>query len=225
MPARRLPLWAAALAAALVLAAAVSASANKLEVRPQAIRSVWSGAGHQLTFIAGGVNIICDTTMEGSFHSRTFPKAVGLLVGYITAAMTEKPTCSGGTMLWLNGIETTTNKLPWHIQYRSFEGALPMITGVRFGFSNMSFRLTARFGGMNGVQCLYESTAAAQAVFIFKLNMANGIVSALQPEEAVSVPPGAGNGILCPASATVRGISNTVTKLAETESVIFRLIT
>jgi len=214
----------AVLTAALVLAAAVSASATRFEVSPQAIRAVWSGAGHQLTFIAGGVNIICDTTIEGSFHSARFSKVSGLLAGYITSARTEKPSCSGGTMLWLNGVETTANRLPWHVQYSAFEGTLPMISGVRLQFINMAFKLTSRFGGMNNVPCLYESTAAMPARFIFKLNMANGIVSALQPEESLTVPPSAGNEMLCPPTALVRGISNTVTKLGETESVTFRLV-
>lgn len=144
--------------ATVVLAAAVTqASANRFEIPnwERGIRAAWS----EFEFVIGQAIVRCPVTLEGSFHSQTFAKIARSLIGYITRASVNEAACAGGAARAL------TETLPWHLQYRSFEGNLPVITRV-------SFRLVgARFGAaMESRPCLITSTEAEPATFIFTVN-------------------------------------------------------
>jgi hypothetical protein len=133
--------------AALVLAAAVAtASAVRLQTSSQQFRAAWSQVG----FTAGIAGTIrCALTLEGSFHTRSFAKTSGALLGYITRAAMASP-CTNGEL------HVLSETLPWHVRYDSFAGTLPRFTSIRFALIGFSiwFRLLE-------VRCLYRSTEAA----------------------------------------------------------------
>jgi hypothetical protein len=91
------------------------ALARNLSTSNQSISAMW----REVTFSGGFGEINCQLTLEGSMHSRTMPKVLGSLVGYITSAILGP--CLQGTATILR--ET----LPWHLRYSGFEGALPNI--------------------------------------------------------------------------------------------------
>jgi hypothetical protein len=142
------------LAVAVALTAAVnSASARRIEISEQRFLVLFK----ELTFSAGGSDIVCEVNLEGSFHSRTVSKMSGQLIGYITEAVIHRP-CPRGAMWTLNGIERGAEHqtLPWHILYLRFLGLLPNITGIEVQLNNGGFVVEP--GG--GLTCLYEATRA-----------------------------------------------------------------
>jgi hypothetical protein len=135
------------LLAAMLLAAALStASARNLEVSAQGILVSWS----RLEFQSNVGTVRCPVTLDGSFHSRTIPKTVNLLIGAISEVRIKRESCSGGEALINNAT------LPWHIQYGGFTGSLPAITTVRLILSRYQFRVT-----IIGVNCFYGNATDA----------------------------------------------------------------
>lgn len=200
---RRIRVLTGVLAAALLLAAAVgTATANRLRFSNQSFRIVWS----TLTFFEPNapmtpIVVRCPVTMEGSFHSATISKVRGSLIGYITKAITAPEACFGeqdprlfirnGTQIFLDG--RTYESLPWHIQYESFSGTLPTITGVRVAIIGMAFLILDIFH-----QCLFTSTAASPAYGIFQRE-AGGMITGFRAEEMTAIPlKEALNGRPCP---------------------------
>jgi hypothetical protein len=129
----------AALVAALLLASAIStASAGKLSVNEQSFRINYTS----LEFIIGAT-IRCRTTLEGSFHTRTIVKVAEALIGAISRGIIAHP-CTGGEV-WLDDgssaqpLGTAPLKLPFHVEYGNFSGALPAFTSNMFLISRYSF--------------------------------------------------------------------------------------
>jgi hypothetical protein len=198
-----------ALTAAFILASAIgSASANRLATSEQGFRTVFP----ELTFTSSeeGISVICRVTLEGSFHSATISKVSGQLIGYITQAAVNRP-CSGGTAWALNGTEVLNgavvpNSLPWHIQYASFSGTLPNITGINLRLIRASFLIEVL-----GVKCLYETTEANPARGTI-VREAGGVITALRAEEGASIPRKAGQSIFCPSRGVFKGTSSQPTR-------------
>lgn len=118
-----------ALVAALMLAAALStASAGRLSVSTQNIRVTW----RELAFLATGVNVRCQITLEGSLHSRTIAKVERSLIGAITRAIADEASCAGGRL--------SLYAEPWHLTYESFTGTLPRIESVQLLLSRFRFQ-------------------------------------------------------------------------------------
>ncbi|HKG03445.1 MAG TPA: hypothetical protein VKB03_09700 [Conexibacter sp.] len=118
---RKQRMAALAVSAALVLAAAVGiASANKLSVSESTFRVIWGGAAEQLNVNASGLSIRCNVTLTGSFHARTFVKALRSRVGVIYQATREN--CSLGNLYTI-----LRETLPWSMNYEGFAGTLPRI--------------------------------------------------------------------------------------------------
>jgi hypothetical protein len=167
------------LAAFLVSACAVlcgsgTASAKRFETSSQTFRMVWS----RLTFRdAGGFGAECAVTLEGSFHSRTISKVSGALVGYVRSASVG--TCTGGTL------RADSETLPWHVQYNSFEGTLPSITGVTITLVGARFGLTA-----GGVHCEWGTTQASPMFFRLLVEFSTGRVTGLRGLEEHVIPLG-----------------------------------
>lgn len=130
----------ASLTAALALCVAVaSSSANRLSLSERGFRFTWT----PITFIyeiSEAHRANCNLTLDGSFHSSTFPKAPGTLIGSITR--TSISTC---------GITVLTETLPWHIRYDAFVGRLPTIGELKVSFTGVALRVN-EFG------CLAFST-------------------------------------------------------------------
>jgi hypothetical protein len=177
-----------ALVAALALMImSVSANARILEISNQGIRSVMEN----FTIRGGGLTINCPLTLEGSFHSRTLAKTQGLLVGFITRAAFRTP-CEGTT------VRPLTETLPWHIQYQSFTGTLPIIERVKFNVIGFAFLIN-----LLGTSCLYRSTLEAPFSTAFVLEE-RGVIRRLVVEELIRIRLASG-GIVCPSEMSLSG--------------------
>jgi len=111
------PLLAVVGATVLLGALVTSASANRLENSSQTFKATWT----RMNFRGGFGTVECEVSLAGSFHSRSITKTVQL-IGYITAATVIR--CARG------GATINQTSLPWHLEYRSFVGTLPNITGI-----------------------------------------------------------------------------------------------
>ena len=135
-------------AVAVVLALAVgAASANRLSVSNSQFRFLMRS--FELT--SSQFEITCGVTLEGSFHSRTFAKVQGALVGFFSRASVDTPGCTGGRMSVL------AESLPWHVRYRSFSGTLPAISAVALDVVGF----TLLFENTIAQVCLYRATEAS----------------------------------------------------------------
>ena len=161
-------------AACLLLGVSGSAGANRLSLSNQSIRWTWV----EFSSNNAGIDIRCAVTLEGSFHSRTFTKVRGALVGFINRA-SVRPSCAGG---W-GDMRFLSETLPWHIRYRSFAGTLPRITAVTIDVVGFSWN----YPGIGRGPCLYRSTAESPAGFI--LNRAEtGAISSISADPTTAVP-------------------------------------
>jgi hypothetical protein len=152
-----------ALTAALLLAAAVSASGHRLAGSSSTGRTTFVS----LEFIGGGFfTIRCPVTLEGRAHSRTISKVSGQLVGYITSAFVRSSSCTGGSATIFG------SSLPWHVRYDSFAGALPNITSGRSQIVGARFRIEA--GGFGTCEA---TTSASSPGFAIGDREAGGVVT------------------------------------------------
>lgn len=95
----------------------------------------------------GGGTVVCPVTLEGSFSVLSFAPTTRTRLGTISRA--SLGSCTGGSATVLS------EALPWTVQYDSFSGTLPNITG-------MTTRIVgAAFGAsMTGFTCLARSEEA-----------------------------------------------------------------
>jgi hypothetical protein len=193
------------LTTALALAAAVgSAAANRIEMSEQRFLVLF----RELTFEGGGgINVVCEVNLEGSFHSRTLSKVREQLIGYVTEAVVHRNAeerCIQNRAWVLNGVErirgTTTapNTLPWHILYNGFRGPLPTITGIIVLMRGAGFLVEVGLG----TTCLYLSTT--ERPLEGTINVSAGTVTELSANEEFRV--GLKEGTFgCPAEGAMRG--------------------
>ncbi len=209
----RIKLGTAGLAATLLMGLAVaSASANRLSVSNQQFRIVW---GQLLMFDEGmgaSAHIRCPVTLEGSFHSRTFAKVSGALIGNVTRAIPgAAETCAEGSATML------TETLPWPVTYASFSGTLPRITRVRVLIRGVAFDNT-----QNEVPCLFKEdgrSAAAGEFVVENLGLANRF----EFDHTIRLPKFSGSIISCPPETGLEGTGE-VTLLGTTTRIRISLI-
>ncbi len=157
----------AGLATALfAMSMAATASANNLRILPQFpgaderdIRITWSN----LTFDAAGVDIECEVTLLGSFHSKTITKTPGALVGNVTSAEVNEGACVGGVA---DALEET---LPWHVRFVGIGGTLPGISSVTIDLIGAAFFVDST------ADCLAGTTAAEPGRGIASVEARGGI--------------------------------------------------
>lgn len=198
----------AGFAAAVVLMAVVgTATARRLSINERQFRLMWPAP---LSDSGGGrITAECAVTLGGSFHSATIAKVSSALIGHIDEVSLPGRCTSGGMTI-------LRETLPWHVQYVSFSGVLPNITGVTITMIGVSYLITESFF-MNS--CLLRSTAANPARFI--LQLAEGVVRSVRADETATIPM---TGVLCPESSTGRFAGTaTMTKAAGGE-VVIRLV-
>jgi hypothetical protein len=134
----------AGLTAAMVMSLTMSiASARRISLSNQRFVGIWPS----LNLSGAGLNVNCPVTLEGSFHSQTLSKVSGALIGYVSSAKTNALGCTGGVDRIL------TESLPWHLQYNSFTGALPSISGLRMALIGARLR-----NEVEGFTCLFGTT-------------------------------------------------------------------
>jgi len=194
-----------------ILLASAAASANRIRVSNQNIRIAW----RTLTFRTELFTVTCEVTLEGTFHSATFPKTAGLLLGYITRAISRNETCANGRVWMLNGTEreegfTLGNTLPWHFVYEGFSGTLPFFTSIRVGIIGMAYRIAAA-----GERCLYRSTPTEPQLLF--MNREGG-----RTEEERSIPAEE-ESRLCPGRVEISGFG-TLSVLGTVTNISFTLI-
>jgi hypothetical protein len=216
MHTRAKPLVAGVLAAVTLAAMVGTASANSLSFSNQSFRVVWTPI--EIRFGVEAAVIRCNLTWEGRLHSTTIGKAPNNLIGYVTRATFGRP-CEGGSAWTLNGVEEIevlrvipASTLPWHVKYQSFTGTLPNIASIRIDVVDVSFMTR-----IMEILCLYRSTAASPARFIFQVN--GGQLTALTADETAALPRFSGN-VFCPTTASLRG-AGSVRLLGSTTTLIF----
>lgn len=210
-----------ALVAALALSAAVgTASARRFQLSNQTFRVVWP-LEEPLIFEEGGaaVQVKCQVTIEGSFHSRTLSKVCGQLVGFVTQARVKRP-CIEGAGWALNGIERLPNgnvpatTLPWHIRYNSFVGTLPSITRIRLQLVGAAFLVRIA----EAIGCLFRSTAAGPAFGSVNVEGAGTVTGLTAEPSAIPLFAALENPGLCPVTGSFRGtgsatVQNSATRI------------
>jgi hypothetical protein len=135
----------AGLAASLLMGLAVSsASAGKLSLSNTKFRITWKELEFNVPSVPAAV--LCDVTIEGSFHSATLRKVEGALIGAFTRAILKNESCFAGHATLLQ--ET----LPWHFTYDGFSGTLPRIEAVFVLVRRYAIRLDIGLG----IVCLYK---------------------------------------------------------------------
>jgi hypothetical protein len=166
----------AGLAATFLMAFAVNtATANRLSVSNREFRVTWT----ELTFFGegGSPTVRCPVTLEGSFHERTIAKVLGLLVGYVTRAISGRgAACTGG------GATVLTNTLPWHVTYEGFRGTLPRIAQVRLLFRRVAFSVEVL-----GTTGLYKENGTEQAAGEINVE-AGGNATTLTVDNTIRLP-------------------------------------
>ena len=146
----------ATVGASVLLGALVSsASARNLSVSNQSISGMWSSVEFNLP----GATTRCHVTLEGSLHSRTMPKMIGSLIGYITRAILGR--CEEGTAT------ISRESLPWHVTYSGFQGTLPNITSIITHVIGASFHIREPFG----IRCHVRLTPERPGVGTFHRNI------------------------------------------------------
>lgn len=165
--------------AAMALATGVAAARNLSLNHGRLWNITWHPV--RVLTIEGATEAECELTLEGSFHATTMTKAAEGLVGYITRASAAGCRVGGATVLG--------ESLPWHVRYRSFEGALPNITGLSFGV--IGLRLRVREPTL-GVECLMTSTAERPLILKARLSLGGEIrtFTGMVPDASTSIPCG-----------------------------------
>ena len=145
--------------------------------------------------------------------------------GYVTEAAVPRP-CNGGEAWILNGRErlplgeTTTNTLPWHLQYDSFRGRLPTIEGgIRLALIGTAWRIR---GTVLNIDCVFGSTAESPSFAIANLG-AGGAAESLRSDEESQVPLRERIAGSCPSSGSFAGTTSTLDN-GTAERITIRLI-
>lgn len=196
-----------------LLGAVGTASARNFRIlnSERGFRFAWSEDGSSES---GGAIIHCEVTLEGTFGQATFAKTNGLQIGNVTRAIVGNP-CRRGSMRVL------TETLPWPVQYASFSGTLPNITGIKIIILRESFLLEEGMGG----SCLYASEVAHPIRYIMNLAEAgSGLkrVETLTIDETASIPLRGNLG--CELLTVTWSGTATATVLGETAKTIIALI-
>lgn len=192
--------------ASLLLSLAVSSSsANNLSSSQRNFRMTWSS----LQLEAGFSGARCPVTMEGSFHSTTFTKTAGALIGHVSRSVVG--TCSDGRLTIYQEV------LPWSVRYVSFSGTLPNITMLTLDLVGTKVRF--EYPSI-GIACTSQSTVEHPWRLLANLNE-SGVISSLHGNESFSIPLEGECSVF--GSYTVTG-TGAVTQLGTTSSVVIRLI-
>lgn len=192
-----------ALCAALLIAvAAASASAGRLSMSNQNLRFTFTEFIMQTE---GTTSDLCELTLEGSFHRRTFSKVLETLLGYITRA-------TAGNCTLATTVLTAT--LPWHVRYGGFTGSLPNITSITLLVVGFSMNV-----GVFGFNCLTSEVVLLEA----RRNTSTGAISSvIAPAQPVATRSGGGFG--CPAAIGEVGGIGSLSVLGTTTLVTVTLI-
>jgi hypothetical protein len=149
-------------ATALFGALVGTASAGRFNATEQRITATFS----RVEFTGGFATARCELTLAASIHSRTLPKVLETLIGYVTGASVGG--CERGSATVLTGT------LPWHMRYTGFTGTLPTISAISSKVIVAAFRIREPAG----FECLF--TTLPERPMTFTWNLTSGIVSTIR---------------------------------------------
>jgi len=203
------------LAASILLAAAASSvSANKLSLRSRTptFRVVWEPLEFSNTATATIVR--CPVTLEGSFHSGTFEKVRGALIGHVTRAAVTVANCMNGQ------VSIPQETLPWPILYGAFTGDLPAIETLIFLVTRATFLITI---GTATCRSATEATHPARLIFTVRESLK---LIRVRADETAQIPLTNGpGGIGCElARGMLAGTTETIGELTTGTQLSIKLI-
>jgi hypothetical protein len=196
-----------------------AASANRLSLTERGFRVVWTPMTVGLQEVGGEgppIQIACNVTMEGSFHSRTIVKTPGALIGHLTRFTIDGRNCTepdnmGGAYAF------TGETLPWHITYSSFSGTLPNMSAVRIFFVGMGIVIQRL-----PIDCRTRSTTLAPAGWRLTRDLRTSAITSLTADESIILP--APTGTLCEGRSIFYSGAGRYTRLGSTSTVSLSLI-
>jgi hypothetical protein len=147
----------------------------------------------------------CDLTLEGSLHSRTLPKVLRSLIGYITRAILQKPCLVGDATI-------LTATLPWHTTYAGFSGTLPNIQSIVTNTIGSSF---SAIEPAFGFACLSRTTTESPATGTYNREAGGALTTAII---GGTIPTS------CGLNGRLSGTSSTLTLLGTTARITVTLI-
>ena len=172
----------------LVLAIGVGAAAALRSLEFNAMQV--TGTSRAITFAGGGIEVICEITINGTVNARSIAKTRGTAIGRSEARIaTER--CRGGRLRVLAETE------PWTNTYDTFTGTLPSIRSIRSVVSGVAFLVSA-FGGLG--ECLYRGNVAGST------GPSEGFRETIG-DESVQIPLSRNlGGFFCPEEGSMRGM-------------------
>ena len=184
----------AVVAAVVFLGAFVSsASARNISLSEQRVSVLWN----RLTLSGGFGSVECEVLLSRSFHTRTFVKSVGSLIGYITEGTVLR--CARG------GATINQASFPWHLRYRGFSGTLPNMTGASGTDIGSEWRLREP---TFGIICTVRSTESGSLIVTYAISSGTITSSSLSTEGMRCEGMGAS------LSGTTTNVVNTLTSRA-----------
>ena len=199
----------AGLTVALAFGAFVSASPAR-RIAPSSRQ--WRARWNKDEFVGFNGTVECHVTIEGSFHSRTIPKVLEALIGYVSRVTVDETRCTGGSARYL------PETLPWHMRYNGFSGMLPEITKIHIRVVGAAYRVQKE-----GNSCLIVSTAASPMRLWFVV-ITGGVEESLRFDETAEIPLSSGNSILCGNSDRSEGTTNGLTEEAKATKITDTLV-
>jgi hypothetical protein len=182
--------------------AAQAATASTFAIVEPTFRATWRSFVFQGS---EGSRVTCPVTLEGTFTGVTMAKTAGARIGNVTGSSIG--TCTGGSARAL------TETLPWTIQYSSFSGVLPEITGVTMRAIGAGFKIHPT----SLPECLAR-TEERNPLTLAMARDAEGIVTSMRAEEGVTYPL-TGEFLCSLVTGRVSGTAETVTVARETQQV------
>ena len=125
----------------------------------------------------------CEVILNGTSHSNTIAKTANSLIGFITAGNVNR--CSRGSATILR--ET----LPWHVQYASFTGTLPVIGSISTRVIGGSYRVQEPTFSIN---CLSRTSTTEPSFGTYNRNTATGAITSATVSGSIRC--GEFNGVL-----------------------------
>jgi hypothetical protein len=167
----------AAVGATVLFGSLVSAAyAGRFEVSNKFFRATFREVEFHMAFSTTR----CELILEGVLHSRTMPKVIGSLIGFITRATLGA--CVNGTAI------IQEERLPWHVRYSGFQGILPEINSVITHIIGVGVRIRESLGFV----CLILSSAAEPVSGTYHRNVIThhltvGLGGTIRPSECPNV--------------------------------------
>ena len=171
----------ALVAAGVLFVVTGASSARSFSLTEAGFAAGW----RSMSFTMSGTTLRCQVYMEGSFASRTLAKVVGSHVGSVEIAFATEGICTGGSAT------VKEETLPWNVEYNSFTGTLPNITGLKLEVIGTGFKTE-----VSGLRC--EFLTSTREPLMMRITVSSGAMRELEPLRESTIR---GSGFLCETAA------------------------